>query len=271
MPKTSRLDVLLVERGLLPSRQAAQAAVIDGGVIVDGRKVTKPGAPVKPESIIEITSNWQKIKYVSRGGLKLEKALQQFGIDVTGRICLDLGASTGGFTDCLLQNGAHKVYAIDVGYGQLSWALRQDSRVVVKERTNVRHLQAEALYPEGEPQATLAVADLSFISITKVLPSCAALLQPPGELVALIKPQFEAGKALVGRGGVIRSPEVHLQVLQDTTEAASRAGFSLIDLTYSPVKGPAGNIEFLAYWTLAAHSPQVDLAIVVQKAHAELD
>jgi 23S rRNA (cytidine1920-2'-O)/16S rRNA (cytidine1409-2'-O)-methyltransferase len=271
MAKTNRLDTLLVERGLLPSRQAAQAAIIDGGVIVDGRKITKPGTATKLDAVIEITSQWQTSPYVSRGGLKLERALNVFTIDVKDRVCLDLGASTGGFTDCLLQRGAAQVYAIDVGFGQLVGSLRQNPRVIVKERVNARFLKREDLYEAGSEPASLAVADLSFISILKVLPACITLLSDNFDVVALIKPQFEAGRVAVGKGGVIRSKEIHLRVLRDTAEAATKLGLSLINATYSPLKGPAGNIEFLAHWRPAGPSTfDLDLAGLVDQAHDAL-
>jgi 23S rRNA (cytidine1920-2'-O)/16S rRNA (cytidine1409-2'-O)-methyltransferase len=252
--QTVRLDTLLVERGLLPSRQAAQAAIMDGGVIVDGNKVTKPGTPVNPQSQLQLTSQWQVSKYVSRGGLKLEKALEQFGVSVGERICLDIGASTGGFTDCLLQNNARHVFAIDVGYGQLDWKLRQDERVTVKERVNARYLNRHELYGTNEQAANLAVFDLSFISITKVLPAVLTLLEPCCDLIALIKPQFEAGKEAVGKGGVVKNAMTHEIVLKNILDFAATQDLATISLTYSPVKGPAGNIEFLAHW----HRPASD-------------
>lgn len=277
MPKTSRLDVLIVERGLLASRQAAQAAIMDGGVLVDGNKVTKPGTPVKLESEIQLVGDWVGTRYVSRGGLKLERALQEFNIDPTNAICLDLGASTGGFTDCLLKHGAAKIYAIDVGYGQLDWGLRQDPRVVVKERTNARTLTAADLYAGNEPHATIAVADLSFISLTKVLPAAVRLLEPDdAHVVALVKPQFEAGRSAVGKGGVVRDKETHEAVLREVTSFTKSLGLRTIGITYSPVKGPAGNIEFLAYWrttcdagsdTARAARSEPNITAIVAAAH----
>lgn len=271
MPPNSRLDLLLVDRGLLPTRQAAQAAIMDGGVLVDGKKITKPGTAIKLTATIELTANWKGNKYVSRGGFKLERALECFSIDVTGATCIDLGASTGGFTDCLLKSGAAKVFAIDVGFGQLIGSLRQDSRVVVKERVNARFLTPELLYGADEQPATFAVADLSFISIAKVLPACIDLLSEDGEVVALIKPQFEAGKTAVGKGGVVREKSTHISVLRDAISAAAELGLSLRGLTYSPLKGPAGNIEFLAYWKLKSLEIPLDVEEIVSKAHADLN
>jgi 23S rRNA (cytidine1920-2'-O)/16S rRNA (cytidine1409-2'-O)-methyltransferase len=273
--QTTRLDLLIVERGLLPSRQVAQAAIMDGGILVDGQKVTKPGTPVSAEARIELTNQWQGTKFVSRGGFKLERALDQFRIEVRDRICLDVGASTGGFTDCLLQRGAQLVYAIDVGYGQLDWKLRQDARVVVRERVNARHLTAPDLYADAAEHADFAVFDLSFISLSKVVPACLGLLAPDCELVALVKPQFEAGKSAVGKGGVVRDAQTHIDVLEQTVKFAGEAGLSTSAITHSPIKGPAGNIEFLIYWQHQSDQrlpPNADLDIesIVTKAHQEL-
>jgi 23S rRNA (cytidine1920-2'-O)/16S rRNA (cytidine1409-2'-O)-methyltransferase len=269
-----RLDVLAVERGLLPSRQAAQAAIIDGGVLVDGVKIDKPGTPVSTDVQLTLTKDWQPGKYVSRGGLKLEKALTEFGTDVSGRTCLDVGASTGGFTDCLLQHGARHVYAIDVGYGQLDWRLRQNEKVTVKERMNARYMTADQLYGDAKPWADFAVFDVSFISLTKVLPGCIALLESPCDLIALVKPQFEAGRAEVGKGGVVRSAKTHEAVLKEVIAASAQHGLLAAALTHSPVKGPSGNIEFL----LLLQQPRAGLATVaesdvtwaVEQAHALL-
>lgn len=253
---------------------------MDGGVLVDGQKVTKPGTPIKPDSVIELVGQWQEknTKYVSRGGLKLERALQEFRYDPSGKICLDLGASTGGFTDCLLQHGAAKVYAIDVGYGQIDWKLRQDPRVIVIERTNVRNLSPEQLYKNPEhTKASLAVADLSFISLTKIIPNALQLLHPDeAHIIALIKPQFEAGRDLVGKGGVVRAKETHEKVLNDVIQFCFQHQLALEAVTYSPVKGPAGNIEFLALWRRVpddAHQFSVPdlVSEIVDAAHAELN
>jgi 23S rRNA (cytidine1920-2'-O)/16S rRNA (cytidine1409-2'-O)-methyltransferase len=237
-----RLDTLLVERGLLESRAQAQAAVLAGEVRVNGELADKPGARVSCAAEVEVRgAAWP---YVSRGGVKLEKALDEFALDVVGCVCLDVGASTGGFTDCLLQRGARRVYALDVGYGQLHWKLRQDDRVVVYERTNARFLKPE-LFPERPDLATL---DVSFISLTKVLPAVAGVIQPGGALVALVKPQFEAGRSQVGSGGVVRNPAVHAQVLHVLWDFGEEQGWRLEGLTVSPLRGPEGNREFWMLW-----------------------
>lgn len=236
-----RIDVLLVERGLAESRNKAQALIMAGQVTVDGKLVDKPGSRVPSEATIMVAAG---LPYVSRGGLKLRRALDLFPVTVAGRICLDAGASTGGFTDCLLQAGAAQVIAVDVGYGQLAWKLRQDPRVVVMEKTNVRHLTPEQL----PAQPSLLTVDLSFISIAKVLPVFTTLLTVDGELISLIKPQFEAGRAQVGKKGVVRSPAVHTEVLQRVLALGQEADLGCLGLTYSPVLGPEGNIEFLVYW-----------------------
>jgi 23S rRNA (cytidine1920-2'-O)/16S rRNA (cytidine1409-2'-O)-methyltransferase len=233
-----RIDVLLVERGLAESRERAQALLLAGAVTVAGRPVTKPGA-VFPASVpIAVT---QALPYVSRGGYKLAHALDRFGLDVRGRVAVDVGASTGGFTDVLLQRGARRVYAVDVGYGELDWRLRQDPRVVPLERTNVRYLEA---LPEP---AEIATVDVSFISLRLVLPAVRRLLRPDAPIIALVKPQFEAGRAQVGRGGVVRDPAVHRQVLTELAAWLDANRFRLRGLTASPITGPAGNVEFLAW------------------------
>lgn len=236
-----RLDVLLVRRGLFASRERARAAVLAGRVRVDGAAVTKAGAAVPEAARIEVLG--RDLPYVSRGGLKLEKALDAFAIDPAGRVCLDAGASTGGFTDCLLQRGAARVYAVDVGYGQLAWSLRQDPRVVVLERTNARHLTRREV---PEP-IDLAALDVSFISLLKILPAVANLLRPGGTVVALVKPQFEAGPEQVGKKGVVRDPAVHREVLERVLAGAESLGFVVRGLTHSPVRGEEGNVEFLAW------------------------
>ncbi|MEB3221850.1 MAG: TlyA family RNA methyltransferase [Candidatus Sericytochromatia bacterium] len=255
-----RLDQLLVERGLYGSRERAQAAIMAGLVKVGGQVATKAGLPVGPEAAVEVAG--EAHPYVSRGGLKLERALAAFGVDPAGRVVLDAGASTGGFTDLCLQRGARRVYAVDVGYGQLAWSLRQDPRVVVMERTNVRHLTAEAL----EEPPSLIVADLSFISLDKVLPAFVALLAPGGEAITLIKPQFEVGKGQTD-GGVVRAPRAHRDVLARVVGQAAALGWGLVGLTASPIKGPEGNIEFLAHWR-PGPGVAVDLDAVVAAAHA---
>ncbi len=266
MKHKERLDVLLVERGFFESRAKAQAVIMSGDVYVDGQKADKAGASYDVEAPIEVRGS--VCPYVSRGGLKLEKALRDFGVDPTGFVCSDSGASTGGFTDCLLQQGAKKVFAIDVGYGQLAWKIRSDPRVVVMERTNIRHVTPEQL---GEP-LDLSVVDVSFISLKLVLPVIKTLLREgKGQVLCLIKPQFEAGKEKVGKKGVVRDPAVHLEVLQDFVALARSLAFTICDLTYSPVKGPEGNIEFLGHLTLAGGEDcATDLEALVQEAHASL-
>ncbi|NLY90412.1 MAG: TlyA family RNA methyltransferase [Firmicutes bacterium] len=242
---SERIDLLLVAKGLAESRSKAQALIMAGQVSVDGKVVDKPGTRVATTATLTVAAG---LPYVSRGGLKLRRALDVFPVTVAGRICLDAGASTGGFTDCLLQAGAKLVIAVDVGYGQLAWKLRQDPRVVVMEKTNVRYLTLEQL----PAQPSLLTADLSFISIGKVLPVFTGLLPADGELIALVKPQFEAGRSLVGRKGVVRSPSVHREVLENVIAMGREAGLSCAGLTYSPVLGPEGNIEFLIYWRKGA-------------------
>ena len=260
-----RLDVLLVERGYTDSRTKAQAIIMSGQVYVDGQKADKPGTSF--EEIINIEVRGSACPYVSRGGLKLEKALREFGIDPNGYVCSDSGASTGGFTDCLLQHGARKVFAIDVGYGQLDWKIRSDPRVVVMERTNVRFVTPEQL---GE-LLDLSVVDVSFISLRIVLPVIKTFLKPTGQVLCLIKPQFEAGKDKVGKKGVVREPEIHKEVLDNFVALTQQIGFSILGMTFSPVKGPEGNIEFLAHLTLD-NMPGIvpDTEAVVTAAHERL-
>lgn len=244
MKHKERLDVLLVQRGLCDSRSRAQALIMSGEVYVEGQKCDKAGTSVDAEANIEVRGN--HCPYVSRGGLKLEKALRDFGVDPTGFVCSDSGASTGGFTDCLLQKGAKKVFAIDVGYGQLAWSIRTDPRVVCMERTNIRYVTPEQL---GEP-LDLSVVDVSFISLKIVLPAIKALLKPTGQVLCLIKPQFEAGKDKVGKKGVVRDPAVHAEVLENFLALAKELEFTVRNLTFSPVKGPEGNIEFLGHLSM---------------------
>lgn len=239
--ESERIDVLLVAKGLAESRSKAQALIMAGQVLVDGKVVDKPGTRVPATAILTVAAG---LPYVSRGGLKLQRALDVFPVQVDGRICLDAGASTGGFTDCLLQAGAKLVIAVDVGYGQLAWKLRQDPRVVVMEKTNVRYLTPAQL----PARPSLITADLSFISIGKVLPVFTGLLPADGEVIALVKPQFEAGRSQVGKKGVVRSVDVHREVLANVIDMGRAAGFGCAGLTYSPVLGPEGNIEFLLYW-----------------------
>ena len=241
-----RLDVLLTERLYAETRTKAQAIIMSGNVYVNGQKADKPGMSF--EETVDIEVRGATCPYVSRGGLKLEKALRDFGVDVTGFVCSDSGASTGGFTDCLLQQGASKVFAIDVGYGQLDWKIRSDPRVVVMERTNVRYVTPEQL---GEP-LDLSVIDVSFISLNIVLPVIKTFLKPEsGQVLCLIKPQFEAGKEKVGKKGVVREPATHKEVLDNFVALADSLEFKILGLTFSPVKGPEGNIEFLGHLTLA--------------------
>jgi 23S rRNA (cytidine1920-2'-O)/16S rRNA (cytidine1409-2'-O)-methyltransferase len=232
-----RLDRLLVERGLAPSREKAQALILAGQVFLDGQKAAKPGMPVPVGARVEVAA---RPAHVSRGGLKLEAALRAFAIDPAGAVCLDVGASTGGFTDCLLQHGAARVYAVDVGSGQLDWKLRRDPRVVVRERLNARYLKPHDI---GEPVG-LIVCDVSFISLTLILPALAPLLQPAGKMVVLVKPQFEAGRSQVGKGGIVRSPEVHAAACARVAAAAAALGFRT-RLIESPILGAGGNKEFL--------------------------
>jgi len=263
MPKV-RLDALLLKRGEFESRARAAAAIREGRVRVGGETVTKPGAFVEEDCDIAVS---HATDYASRGALKLEKALDTFGVDPGGRVCVDCGASTGGFTDCLLRRGARKVYAVDVGYGQLIERLRQDARVVVMERTNVRDLAAEAL-PE---RPSLAVIDVSFISLRLILPPVRALLSEGGEAVCLIKPQFEAGRENIGKKGVVKSRAVHEMVLRRWMENAESAGFFVAGLTHSPIMGSDGNIEFLGHLTtVKADKPPILPGEVVKAAHEAL-
>lgn len=258
-----RLDVALTERGLAESRQKAQAMVMAGQVYVDGRKVEKAGTPVGPEASIEVRG--RTLPYVSRGGLKLEKALQIWPIDLNGAICADIGSSTGGFTDCMLQNGAQKVYAVDSGSNQLDYRLRIHPQVVCMERTNARYLTAEQI---PEPLDFFSV-DVAFISLDLILPALRPLVKEGGQAVCLIKPQFEAGKEKVGKKGVVRDPEVHLEVLEHFLGHAARAGFSVKDITFSPIRGPEGNIEYLG-WLQAGEGPayEEDLSALVDRSHS---
>jgi len=260
-----RLDVLLTEQMYADTRSKAQAIIMAGQVYVNGQKADKPGTAY--EETVQIEVRGVTCPYVSRGGLKLEKALRDFGVKPEGYVCSDSGASTGGFTDCLLQQGAKKVFAIDVGYGQLDWKIRSDERVVVMERTNIRYVTPEDL---GEP-LDLSVIDVSFISLKIVLPTIKTLLKPTGQVLCLIKPQFEAGKEKVGKKGVVREPEIHKEVLDSFVETVGELGFTILGLTFSPVKGPEGNIEFLGHLTLE-NKPGIipDTATVVQDAHNTL-
>lgn len=266
MKNKKRLDVLLTEQGYADTRSKAQAIIMSGAVYVDGQKADKPGTAYEDTVAIEVRGH--ACPYVSRGGLKLEKALRDFGVRPEGYVCSDSGASTGGFTDCLLQQGAKKVFAIDVGYGQLDWKIRSDERVVVMERTNIRYVTPEQL---GEP-LDLSVVDVSFISLKIVLPVIRQLLkQESGQVLCLIKPQFEAGKEKVGKKGVVREPQTHKEVLDQFVSLAHELGFRILGLTYSPVKGPEGNIEFLGHLSLAdVEGIEPDTPLVVQQAHTAL-
>lgn len=265
MKHKERLDVLLVQQGICETRSRAQALIMSGEVYVNGQKSDKSGTPTDVEAQIEIRGN--ACPYVSRGGLKLEKALRDFAVDPTGFVCSDSGASTGGFTDCLLQKGAKKVFAVDVGYGQLAWSIRNDPRVVCMERTNIRYVTPEQL---GEP-LDLSVVDVSFISLRIVLPAIHALLKPTGQIICLIKPQFEAGKEKVGKKGVVRDPDVHEEVLHNFLLLAEELHLTVKNLTFSPVKGPEGNIEFLGHLSmLPGEGITPDISALVASAHETL-
>ncbi len=262
-----RLDTLLVDRCLAESRERAKRLILAGEVLVGGESYLKPGRLIPTDSTIKIK---QPLRYVSRGGLKLEKALQVFDVDVSGKVAIDVGASTGGFTDCLLQHGAKFVYAVDVGYGQLAWRLRRDPRVQAIERTNIRQIDM-ALF--NQP-IQIGVIDVSFISLRKVLPIAIQLVEPTGDILALIKPQFEAGREQVGKGGVVRHPQIHIQVIQRLIQFVQDIGNCVVGLTYSPIRGPAGNIEYFLWLRRdsAVSTPEwQDLTPeMVQQAHTEL-
>ncbi|MER3434959.1 MAG: TlyA family rRNA (cytidine-2'-O)-methyltransferase [Leptolyngbya sp. ERB_1_1] len=243
MPK-QRLDTLLVDRALCSSRQQAQRLIQAGEVRVDQQLIDKPGTEVEISATIDIKA---RSPFVSRGGEKLSKALQEFQIEVGDRVCLDGGISTGGFTDCLLQSGAKQVYGIDVGYGQVAWSLRQDPRVILRERTNIRHLKPEELYVADHPIPELGVVDVSFISLTKILPALWELLQPPREVILLVKPQFEVGRDRIGKKGVVREVKDQAAAIAQVLESARSIGWQYQGLTWSPLLGPAGNIEFLLW------------------------
>lgn len=265
MSKT-RLDVAMAAQGLAESRQKAQAIIMSGLVFVDGKRVDKCGAQIADTAVIEVRG--KTLRYVSRGGLKLEKAMQCFPLTLQDVIAMDCGASTGGFTDCMLQNGAKKVYAVDVGYGQLDWKLRQDERVVCMERTNARYLTREQI---PEPLDFVSV-DVSFISLGLILPALRPLLADNANLVCLIKPQFEAGKDKVGKKGVVRDPKVHLAVLEQFLRHAAENDLTVKGMTYSPIKGPEGNIEYLGWLTAQAGENCVpDLHTLVETSHEELE
>ena len=264
--KKVRLDQLVFDLGLTESRERAKTTVMAGLVYVNGQKADKPGMQVAPDAKVEVRG--EALPYVSRGGFKLEKALQVFPVDPAGYTCIDCGASTGGFTDVLLKNGAEKVYAVDVGYGQLAWSLRNDPRVISMERTNVRYLTPEQI---PEP-LDMAVMDLSFISVRLILPAVCPLLKENAEVICLIKPQFEAGREEVGKKGVVRDPKVHLDVLERFLAFVPTAGFTVMGLDFSPIKGPEGNIEYLGYLRKGDHSAEpMDPAGIVARSHENLE
>ncbi len=266
MGKKIRLDVLLTEKGLASSRQKAQALIMAGDVFVNGQRSDKPGTAVPEDAPVEVRGN--AMPYVSRGGWKLEKAMKTWPITLEGKICADIGASTGGFTDCMLQNGAEKVYAVDVGYGQLDWKLRSDSRVICLERTNARYLTREQIPDELD----FVSIDVSFISLNLIFPAVYALLKDGGEIACLIKPQFEAGREKVGKKGVVRDPAVHREVLEAFLKYAKDNNFTVVGINYSPIRGPEGNIEYLGFLRKADEPDQpVDISAVVAASHAELD
>ncbi len=270
-----RLDVLLCEKGLAESREKAKTIIMSGIVYVNGVKEDKAGTMFQEDDTelnIEVRGN--TLRYVSRGGLKLEKAIESFGVNVDGCVCMDIGASTGGFTDCMLQNGASKVFAVDVGHGQLAWKLRNDERVICMEKTNIRYITPADINNE---MLDFASVDVSFISLDKVLPAAKPLLKKDAQMVCLIKPQFEAGREEVGKKGVVRDVKVHEKVIEKITDLSRELGFAVLGLTFSPVKGPEGNIEYLIYIsndTDDAHAICVDKTVIaglVADAHAALD
>ena len=262
-----RLDVLLVEQGLADSREKAKAIIMSGIVYVDNNKEDKAGTTFEETAKVEVRGN--TLKYVSRGGLKLEKAMNNFGVTLDGKVCMDVGASTGGFTDCMLQNGAVKVYSVDVGHGQLAWKLRNDERVVCMEKTNIRYVTPEDI----DDRVEFASIDVSFISLTKVLPAVKELMTVNGEIVCLIKPQFEAGREKVGKKGVVRELSTHIEVVQMIVDYVRNNGFRTLDLSYSPIKGPEGNIEYLLYMTKdeSRENAEFDIKALVSESHDTLN
>lgn len=261
-----RLDVLLVEQGLADSREKAKAIIMSGIVYVDNNKEDKAGTTFEETARIEVRGN--TLKYVSRGGLKLEKVMNNFGVTLEGKVCMDVGASTGGFTDCMLQNGAVKVYSVDVGHGQLAWKLRNDERVVCMEKTNIRYVTPDDI----DDVIEFASIDVSFISLTKVLPAVRELMTPGGEIVCLIKPQFEAGREKVGKKGVVRELSTHIEVVQMIVDYARANGFRTLHLSYSPIKGPEGNIEYLLHITKdeSRENEEFDIRALVEESHSAL-
>ncbi len=264
-----RLDKILTEKGYFETKSKAQAAIMAGDVKIDGIVITKAGfqIEVKENTLIQIKT----MPYVSRGGFKLEKAIKIFGIDLKDKICLDAGASTGGFTDCMLQHGAKKVYSVDVGYGQISWKLRTDNRVKVIERVNIKSCFDYEIYNETDKRAQFISMDLSFISITKVLKNVISLASNDGfEIVSLIKPQFEAGKNQIGKNGVVREKETHIEVIKNVIEYSKSLNLAVKDLTYSPIKGPKGNIEYLIYLSNNSENKEINIENIVDQSHQEL-
>ena len=268
MKEKTRLDVAVFERGLAPTREKAKALIMAGSVYLNGQKALKGGINITDDDTIEVRGAVNP--YVSRGGLKLEKAMKSFGLKLDGCICMDIGASTGGFTDCMLQNGASKVYSVDVGYGQLAWKLRTDERVVNLERTNFRYVTKEQIPDEID----FASVDVSFISLKKILPVMRTFLKDSGSAVCLIKPQFEAGRENIGKKGVVRDKKVHADVIEDVSSFAVAEGFDLIDIDFSPIKGPEGNIEYLMY-VRKSDTPQKlwsgDAGALAEQSHNTLD
>ena len=264
--KKQRLDQLVYELGFTESRERARTTIMSGLVFVNGSRVDKPGTAVSPDAKIEVRG--EALPFVSRGGFKLDKALKVFPVDPAGKICLDCGASTGGFTDVLLQHGAARVYAVDVGYGQLAWKLRTDERVVNLERTNLRYVTREQI---PDP-IDLAVMDVSFISVRLIIPALLPLLKPEADLICLIKPQFEAGREDVGKKGVVRDSEVHVRVVSEILAFAENEGLSVLGLDYSPIRGPEGNIEYICHLkNCAGLSRTMDIRSVVSASHSELE
>lgn len=266
--KKERLDILLVEKGIITSRERAKACIMEGKVYVDGQKVDKAGEKVSLSANIEYRG--ETLKYVSRGGLKLEKAMNSYNISLEDKVCMDIGASTGGFTDCMLQNGAKKVFSVDVGYGQFAWKLRTDERVVCMERTNIRYVTLEDI---GEP-LDFASIDVSFISLKKIMPATLNLLKENGEVVALIKPQFEAGREKVGKKGVVREKETHKEVVYGIVDFLLEQDLNVLGVGYSPIKGPEGNREYLVYFTKdqnkESNFKREDIDVVVEESHVEI-
>ncbi|MCQ2500079.1 MAG: TlyA family RNA methyltransferase [Lachnospiraceae bacterium] len=269
-----RLDILVTQQGLAPSREKAKALIMAGEVLVDGQREDKPGTTF-PDTV-KITIKGNPIPFVSRGGLKLDKAVKHFALDLKGKTCMDVGSSTGGFTDCMLQNGAVKVYSVDVGHGQLDWKLRNDPRVVCMERTNIRYVVPEDIQEAPE----FVSIDVSFISLTKVLPPVKNLMADTAEMVCLIKPQFEAGREKVGKKGVVRDPKVHLEVIEMVMEFAASLGFLLLHLEFSPIKGPEGNIEYLLHLKKSPEAEKQSVSLedwkktaeaIVKEAHGSLN